>query len=118
MTKKPRMTNNHKPGPNSGFYRSGFFRHLAFGIRNLSARAGPLSGFVMQKPLVWICLGLLVAGTILLVRFRRSSDPFERLMARGAGYLEKGDATNAVATYSQAVKLVPESLNARLNLGN
>src|SRR6266436_8030994 len=72
----------------------------------------------MQKPLVWICLGLLVAGTILLVRFRRSSDPFERLMARGAGYFEKGDATNAVATYSQAVRLVPESLNARLNLAN
>src|SRR6266853_5876260 len=72
----------------------------------------------MQKTLVWICLGLLLAGTILLVRFRPSSDPFERLMARGADYLEKGDATNAVATYSEAVKLVPESLNARLNLAN
>ena len=72
----------------------------------------------MQKSLVWICLGLLVAGTILLVRFGPSSDPFERLMARGADYLEKGDATNAVATYSEAVKLVPESLNARLDLAN
>ena len=72
----------------------------------------------MQKPLVWIWLGVLVVGTILLVRFRRSGDPFERLMARGAGYLEKGDATNAVATYTQAVQLVPESLNARLDLAN
>src|SRR5262249_19567161 len=72
----------------------------------------------MPKTLVWICLGLLMAGAFLLVKFRRAGDPFDRLMARGAGYLEKGDAINAVATYSQAVRLVPESLNARLNREN
>jgi Flp pilus assembly protein TadD len=39
-------------------------------------------------------------------------------MNLGAGYLEKGDATNAVATYGRAVSFVPESLDARLNLAN
>ena len=72
----------------------------------------------MPKILVWSCLGLFVAAAIWLVIFRRSVDPFDRLMARGAGYLEKGDATNAVAIYSQAAKLVPESLSAHLNLAN
>src|SRR5262249_17374004 len=72
----------------------------------------------MQKRLVWLILGLLIVGAILLLRLPLRSDPFDRLMTRGAGYLEKGDATNALAIYAQAVRLVPESLNARLNLAN
>ena len=73
----------------------------------------------MQKRLVWIIVGALVTGAILLlVRLRPESDQFDRLMTRGAGYLENADATNAVATCLQAVNLVPESLDARLNLAN
>src|SRR5882724_6434642 len=72
----------------------------------------------MPKRLAWIVLCLLAAGIVVLVTFRRSSDPFDRLMARGAGYLEKGDAAKAVTTYSRAVGLAPESLNAHLNLAN
>src|ERR1051326_5313496 len=72
----------------------------------------------MPKPLVWICLCLLLAGIVIFVNFHRASDPFDRLMARGASYLEKGDAANAVAPYTPAVALAPESLNARLDLAN
>jgi len=39
-------------------------------------------------------------------------------MTAGQGYLEKGDATNAVAAYAATVKLAPESIDARLNLAN
>ena len=48
----------------------------------------------------------------------KSEDQFTRLMTRGNGFLEKGDATNAIAVYSEAVKLAPESLDVRLNLAN
>ncbi len=74
----------------------------------------------MQKRLRWIVVvAVLAVGAILLrTRLRPGSDQFDRLMTRGAGYLEKGDATNAVATCFRAVNLVPENLGARLNLAN
>ena len=49
---------------------------------------------------------------------KKSGDPFTQLMTRGNGFFEKGDVTNAIATYLEAVKLAPESLDARLNLAN
>jgi Tfp pilus assembly protein PilF len=39
-------------------------------------------------------------------------------MSSGAGYLEKGEAANAIRAYSQAVQIAPESVDARLNLAN
>ncbi len=47
-----------------------------------------------------------------------SADGFTQLMTRGNGYFEKGDVTNAIAAYLEAVKLAPESLDARLNFAN
>lgn len=49
---------------------------------------------------------------------QQSTDSFTQLMTRGNGFLEGGDLTNAVAAYLQATTLVPESLDARLNLAN
>src|SRR5688572_2621707 len=81
---------------------------------------GPLGGEGHNYRLLWIVLAVavIVVGAILLVRLRPEGDEFERLMTRGAGYLERGDATNAVALYLQAVTAVPENLDARLNLAN
>ena len=39
-------------------------------------------------------------------------------MASGRGYFERGDATNAIRFYEQAVKAAPESIDAHLNLAN
>jgi tetratricopeptide (TPR) repeat protein len=73
----------------------------------------------MSKRLIWIVLGLgLAVLAIILLRSERGEDRFTRLMTRGNGYLEKGDATNAIAAYLQVVKLAPENLDARLNLAN
>ncbi len=49
---------------------------------------------------------------------QKVADSFTQLMTRGNGFFEKGDATNAIATYLEAVKLAPESLDAHLNLVN
>ena len=74
----------------------------------------------MRKFTLWIfiALGLAVLAAVLLKRPSRSGDEFTRLMTRGNGLLESGDATNAIATYLQVVKLGAESLDARLNLAN
>ncbi len=48
----------------------------------------------------------------------KAADGFMQLMTRGNGFFEKGDATNAIATYLEAVKLAPENLDAHLNLAN
>jgi tetratricopeptide (TPR) repeat protein len=73
----------------------------------------------MSKRLILIILGLALAGLgIFLLRPAGEGDGFTRLMSRGNGYLEKGDATNAIATYLQVVKLAPDNLDARLNLAN
>src|SRR5690348_2784147 len=74
----------------------------------------------MQKPLVWVVLALALAGAILFFAMHSppSSDSFTTWMTRGQGFLEKGDATNAIAAYTQAAHLVPESIDAHLNLAN
>ena len=74
----------------------------------------------MQKPLVWGALVLALAGAVvfLTLRGRPPGENFTTLMTRGQGYLEKGDATNAIAAYSEAVGLVPESIDAHLDLAN
>jgi tetratricopeptide (TPR) repeat protein len=74
----------------------------------------------MQKPLVWVFLTLALAGAVifLVLRTRTPGDNFTTLMTRGQGYLEKGDATNALAVYTKAVGLFPENVDAHLNLAN
>src|SRR5260221_5779510 len=79
----------------------------------------------MRKLLPWMVVGI---GVVLLAAIiykppqqqpqQQQGDEFTRLMTRGNGYLEKGDATNAAAIYAQAVKMAPDSLDARLNLAN
>ena len=71
----------------------------------------------MQKRLPWIllaCLGLL--GIVVFLRFHRPHDSFDRSMTLGAGYLEKGDATNAITT-SKPWPWSRKTLR-RLNLAN
>jgi Flp pilus assembly protein TadD len=73
----------------------------------------------MLKRSIWIVVGIATVGlAILLMRSIGGADGFTRLMTRGNGFLERGDATNAIAIYGQVVKLVPENLDARLNLAN
>ena len=77
-------------------------------------------GLEMKKRLVWVlvvALAVLALCAVLLSR-RGPTEAFERLMASGRGYLEKGEATNAIRFYEQAVKAAPESIDARLNLAN
>src|SRR6476646_1345242 len=74
----------------------------------------------MRKFLLWFLVGLGVALLVVVI-FKRPPQPadeFTRLMTRGNGFLESGDATNAIAAYQQVVKLAPEHLDARLNLAN
>jgi len=49
---------------------------------------------------------------------KKNSDQFAQLMNRGHGFFEKGDVTNAIATYLEATTIAPESLDVRLNLAN
>ena len=74
----------------------------------------------MFKRLFWIVPG--VALFLLMVSIpacsKKSADPFTQLMTRGNGFYEKGDVTNAIATYLEATTIAPESLDARLNLAN
>ncbi|MFO1511820.1 MAG: FG-GAP-like repeat-containing protein [Verrucomicrobiota bacterium] len=74
----------------------------------------------MSKRTVLVAVGitLVLAAIIFFSRPSQTQDGFTRAMIRGNGYLENGDATNAVSTYLQAVRLAPESLDARLNLAN
>src|SRR5258708_30977728 len=73
-----------------------------------------------QNKTFWILLivVLISSAAIYIFRTSRESDRFTHLTAVGKGYLEKGDATNAIAAYSQVVKFAPESPDARLNLAN
>src|SRR4029077_5599878 len=74
---------------------------------------------LMSKRLIWSVLGLALVGlAVFLLRSTGNGGDFTRLMTRGNGFLEKGDATNAIAAYLQVVKLAPENLDARLNLAN
>lgn len=72
----------------------------------------------MKKLRLWISLCLAASVVVLQFGCRRETGGFERAMTLGQGYLEKGDATNAIAAYSQSVKLAPESTDAHLNLAN
>jgi tetratricopeptide (TPR) repeat protein len=69
---------------------------------------------------IWAFCGTLAAALAISLCFRtsRTDDSFTRLMSRGKGYLEKGDTTNAITTYAQAIELAPEDINVRLNLAN
>ena len=49
---------------------------------------------------------------------KKTEDKFTQLMTRGNGFFEKGDATNAIKTYLEAITVTPGSLDARLNLAN
>jgi tetratricopeptide (TPR) repeat protein len=49
---------------------------------------------------------------------KKNDDRFTSVMARGNGYLEQGDATNAIATYALAIQIAPDDLDARLNQAN
>ena len=76
----------------------------------------------MSKLLKWLVGGLLVValalGGLWLGRSRDGSIAFTRLMSRGNGMLDKGDADGAIAVYSDALRLSPGSTDVRLNLAN
>jgi Flp pilus assembly protein TadD len=75
----------------------------------------------MLKRLILNLLAIvaIAAAIILFVACRpNETDRLTGLMSKGNGYLEKGDATNAIAVYSELVKFAPENLDARLNLAN
>jgi Flp pilus assembly protein TadD len=46
------------------------------------------------------------------------TEEFLALMNVGKGFMDQGDATNAVQTYLKAIDMVPQDLDARLNLAN
>ena len=76
----------------------------------------------MSKRLIWVSgafLAVAIAtGACWLRRPAPSSAGFVRLMNRGNGLLEKGDAAVAIGVYSQALRLSPGSTDVRLNLAN
>src|SRR6266850_854562 len=75
----------------------------------------------MQRRLFWILLGLVAIAAVVAVRLLPvpgRQDQFGQLMSVGAGYLESGDPTNAIAAYQKAEKLAPESIDVHLNLAN
>lgn len=73
-----------------------------------------------MRKFAWFLIGFALAllAVVLLRKPHRPADDFTSLMTRGNGFLESGDATNAIAAYTQVVKLAPENLDARLNLAN
>lgn len=72
----------------------------------------------------WLLLfAVIVGAALLLISPRRNqpaapTDDFTRQMNSGKNYLDKGEATRAIAPFSEAVKLEPSSADARLNLAN
>jgi Flp pilus assembly protein TadD len=76
----------------------------------------------MSKRLIWVSGVFLavaiVAGAFWLRRPSAASAGFTRLMNRGNGLLEKGDAIAAIDVYTRALRLSPESTDVRLNLAN
>ena len=76
----------------------------------------------MRKRMIWIlpglCLLALALAVVFIARPPSDEDRFTHLMTRGNGYLEKGDATNAIASYLQALHLAPEQIDGHLNLAN
>lgn len=75
----------------------------------------------MSKRLIWSGVLLAAALAASAAWLGRSRDPalaFTRLVTRGNGMLEKGDAAGAIGAYSQALRLSPGSSDVRLNLAN
>lgn len=78
----------------------------------------------MFKRLVWIgCLLLAFAGAASAWWLRRApadstSAAFAQRMTRGNALLEQGDTAAAIATYTEAQLLSPQSTDVRLNLAN
>ena len=76
----------------------------------------------MSKRLIWVSGAFLViaiaAGVFWLRLPSAGSAAFTRLMNRGNGLLEKGDAIAAIEVYTRALRLSPESTDVRLNLAN
>src|SRR6266403_1791353 len=63
---------------------------------------------------VWL---LILIGSIPACS-KKGEEQLTQLITRGNGFFEKGDFTNAITTYLDAIKVAPESLDARLNLAN
>lgn len=74
----------------------------------------------MSKRVIWILPGFVLAVVLILLLRPKGGpeDGLVRLLTRGNGYLEKGDAANAIGIYREAVALAPDDLDARLNLAN
>ncbi len=77
----------------------------------------------MAKRFLWIggtLVALVIAAGVIWLRPHAitTSDRFVRLVTRGNGFLEKGDTARAIATYTEALQLSPESTDVRLNLAN
>src|SRR5688572_15188799 len=99
----------------SHFFASGIIRAITWRSRSNSLSFGGM--FKRQ-----FCIAPGVALFLLMLSIsacsKKSTDPFTQLMTRGNGFYEKGDVTNAIATYLEATTMAPESLDARLNLAN
>jgi Tfp pilus assembly protein PilF len=73
----------------------------------------------MAKRLFWMAAAaIVILASIFFLPNPKSEDRFTRLMSRGNGYLENGDATNAIAIYNEALDLAPENTDVHLNLAN
>src|SRR5689334_11268390 len=74
----------------------------------------------------WLIVFLLIPAIFVLFKRKPATpvlslaetNPFDRLMQRGAAFLQQGAAANAIATYTEATQLAPESVDAHLNLAN
>lgn len=73
----------------------------------------------MQRSLPWILVGILaVAALVVVKRVGKGEDHFTRSMTLGQGYLERGDAANAIVAYEEAATLAPENVDVHLDLAN
>ena len=59
----------------------------------------------MPRRLSWLVVGIvLVAAAIFLFKNSPPHESYTSLMNRGNGFLEKSDATNAIAAYTEAIR--------------
>jgi hypothetical protein len=65
-----------------------------------------------------LLLALCLAGCKRADSSKGPSDEFLRLMVVGKNYLERGDTTNAIATYKKAQAIYPNDADLHLNLAN